>query len=53
MQRAENRPAELDADVKRVVDAEKYRRQTEAAAESHARQKKAILGVSSSGSSPR
>ncbi|WP_292894671.1 flotillin family protein, partial [Microbacterium sp.] len=41
VQRAENRQAELDADVKRVADAEKYRKQTEADAESYARQKKA------------
>jgi flotillin len=41
VQRAENRQAELDADVKRVADAEKYRKQTEADVESYARQKKA------------
>ncbi|AZZ48456.1 flotillin family protein [Rathayibacter rathayi] len=41
VQRAENRQAELDADVKRVADAEKYRRQTEADADAYGRQKKA------------
>ncbi len=41
VQRAENRQAELDADVKRVADAEKYRKQTEADAEAYGRQKKA------------
>ncbi|ROS25057.1 flotillin [Rathayibacter sp. PhB127] len=41
VQRAENRQAELDADVKRVADAEKYRRQTEADADAYGRAKKA------------
>ncbi|PPG05334.1 MULTISPECIES: flotillin family protein [unclassified Rathayibacter] len=41
VQRAENRQAELDADVKRVADAEKYRRQTEADADAYGREKKA------------
>ncbi len=40
-QRAENRQAELDADVKRVADAEKYRREQAAQAEAFERMKQA------------
>jgi len=40
-QRAENRQAELDADVKRVADAEKYRRQQVAEADAFERRSKA------------
>lgn len=40
-QRAENRQAELDAEVKRVADAEKYRRQQLAEAEAFEQTKKA------------
>lgn len=41
MQRVENCQAELDVVVKRVTDAEKYRKRTGADAESFTRQKKA------------